>query len=115
MNSPAVQRIEMIRPDDWHLHVRDGDMLKAVMGATARSFGRAIIMPNLRPPMRTVEDARPYRERILAALPADSNFEPLMTLYRTETTRADDIRQAAGSELDPAVKYHPAVPSAAKD
>src|SRR5690625_945601 len=86
MNSPAVQRIEIIRPDDWHLHVRDGNMLKAVMDATARSFGRAIIMPNLRPPVRTVEDARAYRERILAALPADSGFEPLMTLYLTETT-----------------------------
>lgn len=108
MNSPAVQRIEMIRPDDWHLHVRDGDMLKAVMGATARSFGRAIIMPNLRPPVRTVEDARAYRERILAALPADSNFEPLMTLYLTETTSADDIRQAADSDFVHAVKYYPA-------
>lgn len=103
-----VNRLELRRPDDWHLHLRDGDMLSAVVPASARCFGRAIVMPNLKPPVRTVADARAYRERILAARPEGSDFEPLMTLYLTETTTADDIRAAAESDFVHAVKYYPA-------
>ncbi len=103
-----MNRIRIRRPDDWHLHLRDGALLEAVVPATARSFGRAIVMPNLKPPVRTVSDARAYRERILAACPVDSDFEPLMTLYLTETTTVDDIRQAAESDFVHAVKYYPA-------
>jgi len=105
---PDVNRIDIRRPDDWHLHLRDGEMLAAVVPATARAFGRAIVMPNLKPPVRTVGDARAYRERILAAAPEGSAFEPLMTLYLTETTTADDIREAAESDFVHAVKYYPA-------
>ncbi len=104
----TVNRIRIRRPDDWHLHLRDGAMLKTVVPATARSFGRAIVMPNLKPPVRTVAEAQAYRERILAARPTGSDFEPLMTLYLTETTTADDIRQAARSDFVHAVKYYPA-------
>ena len=103
-----MNRIRIRRPDDWHLHLRDGALLDAVVPATARSFGRAIVMPNLKPPVRTVADARAYRDRILAARPAGSDFEPLMTLYLTETTTADDIREAAESDFVHAVKYYPA-------
>ncbi len=103
-----MNRIRIRRPDDWHLHLRDGAMLNTVVPATARNFGRAIVMPNLKPPVRTVADAAAYRERILAACPAGSDFEPLMTLYLTETTSVDDIRQAAESEFVHAVKYYPA-------
>ncbi len=87
--SPAT--LTIARPDDWHLHVRDGAMLAAVLPHTARQFGRAIIMPNLRPPVTTTEQAGAYRERILAALPkegAGAAFEPLMTLYLTDNTAA---------------------------
>jgi dihydroorotase len=103
-----VNRIEIRRPDDWHLHLRDGEMLSAVVPATARVFGRAIVMPNLKPPVRTVADAGAYRERILAALPEGSRFQPLMTLYLTETTTPEDIREAAESDFVHAVKYYPA-------
>jgi dihydroorotase len=103
-----VNRIRIRRPDDWHLHLRDGALLTAVVPATARSFGRAIVMPNLKPPVRTVADAQAYRERILAACPTGSNFEPLMTLYLTETTTVDDIREAAESDFVHAIKYYPA-------
>jgi dihydroorotase len=103
-----VNRIRIRRPDDWHLHLRDGAMLDAVVPATARSFARAIVMPNLKPPVRTVADARAYRDRILAACPAGSDFEPLMTLYLTETTTVDDIREAAESDFVHAIKYYPA-------
>ena len=103
-----MNRIRIRRPDDWHLHLRDGALLEAVVPATARSFARAIVMPNLKPPVRTVADARAYRDRILAARPAGSDFEPLMTLYLTETTTADDIREAAESDFVHAVKYYPA-------
>ena len=103
-----MNELTITRPDDWHLHVRDGEALKAVLPATARQFARAIIMPNLKPPIRTVEDARGYRERILAALPADSDFEPLMTLYLTDNTSPDDIRDAAASGFVKALKYYPA-------
>ena len=103
-----MQTLTITRPDDWHLHVRDGAAMKAVLPATARQFARAIIMPNLKPPIRTVEDARGYRERILAALPAGSDFEPLMTLYLTDNTSPDDIASAVKCGFIKAVKYYPA-------
>jgi dihydroorotase len=96
------------RPDDWHVHLRDGEVMKSVVGATARQFGRAIVMPNLKPPVTTVELARAYRERILAALPAGSDFEPLMTLYLTDNTPPGEIEKAAASGFVKAVKYYPA-------
>lgn len=103
-----TQSITIRRPDDWHLHLRDGDMLKAVLPETARHFARAIIMPNLVPPVVTSADALAYQSRILAALPADMTFEPLMTLYLTETTDIDDMTLAAKSGLIRAVKLYPA-------
>jgi len=102
------QQITMIRPDDWHLHLRDGEILASVLPATARCFSRAIVMPNLKPPVTTVSAAAAYRKRILAALPADTGFEPLMTLYLTDNTPADEIRRAADSGFVHAVKYYPA-------
>lgn len=96
------------RPDDWHLHVRDGDALNAVLPDTARQFARAIIMPNLKPPVRTVLEAGWYRDRILAALPANTSFEPLMTLYLTNNTDPDEIKRAKASGFVHAVKYYPA-------
>lgn len=96
------------RPDDWHLHLRDGEMLKAVLPETARHFGRAIIMPNLVPPVVTGTQAAAYRQRILAALPMNSSFQPLMTLYLTEETDPRDVRDAARVGLVTAVKLYPA-------
>jgi len=104
----TTQTLTITRPDDWHLHVRDGEMLGAVLPDTARQFARAIIMPNLKPPVATVELALAYRDRILAALPDEADFEPLMTLYLTEQTTPDDIRQAADNPFVHAVKYYPA-------
>ena len=98
----------MTRPDDWHVHLRDGDMLATVLPDTAQRFARAIVMPNLKPPVRTVAEARAYRERILAVLPAEMRFEPLMTLYLTDKTSPEDIRQARSSGFIHAVKYYPA-------
>ncbi len=95
-------------PDDWHLHLRDGAMLRAVASETARHFARAIIMPNLVPPVVTGADAAAYRDRILAALPEGSNFEPLMTLYLTEETDPDDLARAHESGLITSVKLYPA-------
>ena len=103
-----TNRIEITRPDDWHLHLRDGDLMASVLPDSARQFGRAIIMPNLKPPVSTVADARAYRQRILEALPDGSDFEPLMTLYLTERTTPDDIRAAAEDPHIHAVKYYPA-------
>ncbi|MDX9706065.1 MAG: dihydroorotase, partial [Azospira sp.] len=101
-------QITLTRPDDWHLHLRDGDALKAVLPHTARQFARAIVMPNLKPPVTTVEQAAAYRARILAALPAGMAFEPLMTLYLTDNTPADEIRRAVDSGFVRAVKLYPA-------
>jgi len=95
------------RPDDWHLHLRDGDMLRAVLPETARHFSRAIIMPNLVPPVITGADAARYRDRILAALPDGMAFQPLMTLYLTEDTDPDDVAAAHASGLITAVKLYP--------
>ena len=103
-----MKEIRLTRPDDWHLHLRDGDMLAAVLPDTARQFGRAIIMPNLTPPVRTTAEAAAYRDRILRALPPDADFEPLMTLYLTETTTPRHIKEAAESGWIQAVKWYPA-------
>ncbi|WP_445005299.1 dihydroorotase [Halomonas mongoliensis] len=100
--------LTLTRPDDWHLHLRDDEALAAVVGASARQMGRAIIMPNLKPPVTTTEQALAYRERILAALPAGSAFEPLMTLYLTDRTPAEEIERAHESGLVQAVKLYPA-------
>lgn len=99
--------ITLRRPDDWHLHLRDGAMLAGVL-PWSRDFGRAIVMPNLVPPVVTAEDAAAYRARIRAALPAGQDFTPLMTLYLTEATRPDDVAAAAASGLVTAVKLYPA-------
>ncbi len=96
------------RPDDMHLHLRDGAMLKAVLPETARHFARAIIMPNLVPPVVTAQDAAAYRDRIMAALPDGMTFEPLMTLYLTEATDPADVAAAHASGLVKAVKLYPA-------
>ena len=108
-------QITLTRPDDWHLHLRDGEALAAVLAHTARQFSRAIIMPNLKPPVTTVEQAVAYRERIIAALPAGAadvnggpGFVPLMTLYLTDNTPPSEIARAAESGLVKAVKLYPA-------
>ncbi|MDC0657145.1 dihydroorotase [Leisingera sp. SS27] len=103
-----TQTLTIPRPDDWHLHLRDGAMLQAVLPETARHFGRAIIMPNLVPPVVTGALAAAYRERILAALPEGMAFEPLMTLYLTEDTDPADVAAAHASGLVKAVKLYPA-------
>ena len=103
-----MQTITLIRPDDWHLHLRDGAALQAVVADTARRFGRAIIMPSLMPPVTTVALAAAYRERILAARPAGSSFEPLMTLYLTDNTPPAEIDAAKASGFVHAVKLYPA-------
>ncbi len=99
--------LTITRPDDWHLHLRDGAVLASVTPHTARQFGRAIIMPNLQPPVTTTEQALAYRERILAAVPYGS-FDPLMTLYLTDNTPADEIRKAKESGHVHALKLYPA-------
>ena len=101
-------KLTITRPDDWHLHVRDGDLLKDVVPFTAQRFARAIIMPNLTPPVTTTQQALAYRERILQVIPADSNFEPLMVLYLTNNTSAEEIKRAAGNPYVKAVKLYPA-------
>ena len=104
-------QITLTQPDDWHLHLRDADMLEAVVGATARHFGRALIMPNLVPPVVTESDALAYKKRILEALSDDASeqhFEPLMTLYLTEQTKPQDVVDAARNGTIKAVKLYPA-------
>jgi dihydroorotase len=103
-----MRRITIARPDDWHLHLRDGEHLRAVLPDTARRFARAIVMPNLKPPVTTTALALEYRGRILAALPAGARFEPLMTLYLTDNTRPEEIAAAHASGRVHAVKYYPA-------
>jgi dihydroorotase len=96
------------RPDDWHLHLRDGALLQSVAKFTAQRFGRAIVMPNLKPPITTTEQAAAYRQRILAALPAETSFTPLMTLYLTNGTPTDEIDRAQASGFIHGVKLYPA-------
>jgi dihydroorotase len=103
-----MQRLTLIRPDDWHLHLRDGEHMRAVLQDTAARFARAIVMPNLRPPVTTTEAALGYRDRIVAALPAGSGFQPLMTLYLTDNTPPEEIARARASGAVHAVKYYPA-------
>src|SRR5260370_2697622 len=95
-------------PDDWHVHFRDGTMLRTVLPLTARQFARAIVMPNLVPPVSDVAAARAYRERILAAVPKGSNFIPLMTCYLTDTSDADEVARGHAEGVFTAVKLYPA-------
>jgi dihydroorotase len=103
-----MQTLTIVRPDDWHLHLRDGAGLAAVLPDTARRFARAIVMPNLKPPVTTVDAARAYRERILAALPRGTNFEPLMSLYLTDNTTHAEIEKAKASGFVHGAKLYPA-------
>jgi hypothetical protein len=103
-----MDRVTLIRPDDWHLHLRDGAHLAAVLADSARRFARAVVMPNLPDPVRTTEQALAYRGRIVAALPAGAAFEPLMTLYLTDDTPPEEIVRARASGQVRAVKLYPA-------
>ncbi len=106
--SELPEEIVLTRPDDWHLHLRDGGLLAAVVGHTARQFARAVVMPNLRPPVTTLAHALAYRDRIRAALPPGARFEPLMTLYLTDRTTPEEIRLARESAAVVGVKLYPA-------
>ena len=101
-------RITLLRPDDWHIHLRDGAVLSHTVADAARQFARAIIMPNLVPPVRNADEAAAYRQRILAARPNGSHFEPLMVLYLTDSTSAEDVRAAKASGFVHAAKLYPA-------
>ncbi|MFM1955771.1 MAG: hypothetical protein RIR20_591 [Pseudomonadota bacterium] len=103
-----MNKLTITRPDDWHLHLRDGASLKAVLADTANRFARAIVMPNLRPPVTTTDLAESYRQRILANLPSGSKFEPLMTLYLTDNTSPEEIIKAKASGFVHGVKLYPA-------
>ncbi|OIR16999.1 dihydroorotase [mine drainage metagenome] len=105
---PGMKTLTLTRPDDWHLHLRDEALMASVLPDTARQFARAIVMPNLRPPVTTTAQAMAYRERILKALPAGMKFEPLMTLYLTDNTSSDEVRKAKQSGVVHAVKLYPA-------
>jgi dihydroorotase len=105
-NSP--ERLVIRRPDDWHVHLRDGEMLAAVVGHTARQFGRAIVMPNLSPPITTIQQAQSYRQRILSALPAGLSFEPLLTAYLTDSIAAAEIAKGFQEGVFTACKLYPA-------
>ena len=104
----SIDSLTIRRPDDWHVHLRDGAMLKGVVGHTARQFARAIVMPNLSPPVRSVAMAAAYRERILAALPEGADFTPLMTCYLTDATDPDDLRRGFAEGVYTAAKLYPA-------
>ena len=108
MTGKNITSLTIRRPDDWHLHLRDGAMLQAVLPETARHFGRAIIMPNLVPPVVTAEQAVAYRSRILDAMPTGADFTPLMTLYLTEQTDPQDVADAHAAGIATAVKLYPA-------
>jgi hypothetical protein len=105
MTAPSLT---ITRPDDWHLHLRDGEAMRSIVGATARVFSRAVVMPNLRPPVTTVDNAAAYRERVAGALPANSRFAPLMTLYLTDHTSTEEIVKARKSGFVIGIKYYPA-------
>ena len=104
----TTKTITITKPDDWHLHLRDGEMLGTTVPHTARSFSRAIVMPNLKPPVTTVEQALAYRQRILDALPTDTNFSPLMTLYLTDNLAQEELVRLSEEPAVVAVKYYPA-------
>ena len=99
-----MNELTIKRPDDWHLHLRDGDMMRAELPYTAELYGRAIIMPNLKPPVKTVKDVEAYRQRILDCLPSSHGFQPLMTLYLTDDTPQEEIQTAKKVGLLAAVK-----------
>lgn len=103
-----MKQITLLQPDDWHVHLRDGDALPHTVAATSRYFGRAIVMPNLKPPVVDTASARAYRERIVANIPGGLSFEPLMTLYLTDATKPDEIAKAKASGIVHALKYYPA-------
>lgn len=103
-----MKQITLLQPDDWHVHLRDGDALPHTVAATARYFGRAIVMPNLKPPVVDTASARAYRERILANIPSGLSFDPLMTLYLTDATKPEEIIKAKTSGFVHALKYYPA-------
>src|ERR1041385_5102644 len=103
-----MTRVTITRPDDWHLHLRDGDHMRAVLPDAARRFARAVVMPNLKAPVTTTHMAIGYRERIVSALPNGMRFEPLMTLYLTDNTTGQEIERAQASSIVHAVKYYPA-------
>jgi dihydroorotase len=105
---PAVSRLTLRRPDDWHVHLRDGEMLAGVVNYTARQFARAIVMPNLKPPITTVAAARAYRDRILAAVAPGLDFTPLMTCYLTDTTHASEVERGFAEGVFTACKLYPA-------
>lgn len=108
MSQVLTDQIEITKPDDWHLHLRDGQSLNSIVAYSASQFKRAIIMPNLRPPVTTTEQAVKYRQQIMAALPDTSQFEPLMTLYLTDNTLPEEIKKAHESGVVHAVKLYPA-------
>jgi len=108
MADTAANRLTLTRPDDWHLHLRDGEAMKSVLAHTAARFARAIVMPNLKPPVTTVASARAYRERILASLPPGARFQPLMTLYLTDNTPPEEIRRARDCGFIHGIKLYPA-------
>ncbi len=108
MTATAINSITIRRPDDWHVHLRDGEMLRGVVGHTAHQFARAIVMPNLSPPIATVAAAEAYRNRIIAALPEGSDFQPLMTCYLTDGADADEIERGFASGVFTACKLYPA-------
>ena len=103
-----TERLTIRRPDDWHVHLRDDAMLRAVVGHTARQFARAIVMPNLTPPVTRAADASAYRQRILAALPEGADFTPLMTCYLTDSTDPDDLAAGFADGVFTAAKLYPA-------
>ena len=107
-DSATPSSITLTRPDDWHLHLRDGAVLRDVLPHTARQFARAIVMPNLKPPVTTVALAKAYYERIMAVLPSDLKFEPLMTLYLTDNTAPEEIKRAVDCGFVHGVKLYPA-------
>ena len=102
------QKLTITRPDDWHVHLRDGEVLKTVAPHTARQFGRAMVMPNLQPPVTTVEMAKAYRQRILSCVSPESEFNPLMSLYLTDNTKADEVKRAADCPEVVGFKLYPA-------
>jgi dihydroorotase len=108
MSAPVFDRITIRRPDDWHVHLRDGGMLESVVGYTAAQFARAIVMPNLSPPTTSVDAGRAYRERILAALPPGADFTPLMTYYLTDGSNGDEIARGFAENVFTACKLYPA-------
>lgn len=103
-----MKQITLLQPDDWHVHLRDGDALTHTVAATARYFARAIVMPNLKPPVIDTASARAYRDQIIANIPAGLSFEPLMTLYLTDAMQPEEIAVAKASGFVKAVKYYPA-------